>query len=167
MLFRSSEYPGSDRKILDDFSLTIEPGAKIAIVGESGCGKSTVLGLLSRLGDPQEGAITIGGEDLRALDEGERTSLISLVPQDTVLFTGTVRDNLTLVAPDAQEAEMQTYLTALGLDMVAPSDSDVLEVDVGERGALLSGGQRQRLCIVRASVLKKERKLFPGTAKRR
>lgn len=147
-------YPGSDRKILDEFSLTIEPGAKIAIVGESGCGKSTVLGLLSRLGDPQEGAITIGGEDLRALDEGERTSLISLVPQDTVLFTGTVRDNLTLVAPDAQEAEMQTYLTALGLDMVAPSDNDVLEVDVGERGALLSGGQRQRLCIVRALLRK-------------
>lgn len=142
-------YPGTERDVLDGFILTIRPGSKVAIVGESGCGKSTVIGLLTRLGDPARGRITVGGQDLRSLTESERTSLISLVPQEPVLFTGTVRDNLTMAAPGAEEHRMRSLLSELGLATLAVG-GDILDAPVGERGALLSGGQRQRLCIVRA-----------------
>lgn len=149
----SYTYPDTEQPVLEGFSLSIPPGAKVAIVGESGCGKSTVVGLLTRLADPQQGIITIGGEDLRALEEGERTALVSLVPQDPVLFTGSVRDNLVMAAPGASDDEMSTCLSALGLDTLA-ANGDILDVSVGERGALLSGGQRQRLCIARALLRK-------------
>lgn len=142
-------YPGTSSPVLEDFTLTVPSGAKLAIVGESGCGKSTVIGLLTRLGDPQQGRVLVGGADLRSLTERERTALISLVPQDPVLFTGTIRENLLLAAPDAEEKEMLRLLTAIGLDSLA-AGQNLLEISVGERGALLSGGQRQRLCIARA-----------------
>lgn len=149
----SYTYPDTERPVLEGFSLSVPPGTRAAIVGESGCGKSTVIGLLTRLADPQQGTITIGGEDLRALTEGERTALVSLVPQDPVLFTGTIRDNLAMAAPGASDDEMRTYLSALGLDALAVN-GDILDTSVGERGALLSGGQRQRLCIARALLRK-------------
>ncbi len=152
-------YPGAEREVLTDFSLVVPEGSETAIVGESGSGKSTLIGLLTRQADPLRGRILVGDEDLRALSEQERTSLIALVPQDPVLFKGTVRDNLLLAAPDAEEADMRALLRALGLERLGRDGQDVLELELGERGSLLSGGQRQRLCIARA-LLRRARVLI-------
>ena len=142
-------YRDRDRPALDRFTLQVAPGERVALVGRSGAGKTTVAALLLRFFDPEQGRITIGGTDIRDLPLDELRSLIAVVSQDTYLFHGTVRHNLTLARPDATDAELEAAIRAARAGFVhdLPQGLDTI---VGERGLKLSGGERQRIAIARA-----------------
>ncbi len=142
-------YPSTESHAIDNVSLTIGSGETVALVGQSGCGKSTLLGLLLRFGDPSSGKISIGGIDLRALSREDLSSLITLVPQEPVIFDGSIADNLRACAPEASDQQLCELCLSLGLDDIADID-ELLSVRVQERGSGVSGGQRQRLAIARA-----------------
>ena len=142
-------YPSTESRATDDISLTIGSGETVALVGQSGCGKSTLLGLLLRFGDPSSGKISIGGIDLRALSREDLSSLITLVPQEPVIFDGSIADNLRACAPEASDQQLRELCLSLGLDDIADID-ELLDIRVQERGSGVSGGQRQRLAIARA-----------------
>jgi ATP-binding cassette, subfamily B, bacterial len=135
---------------LEDFTLTIEPGETVAFVGPSGAGKSTTFQLLLRFYDPAAGRLLIDGVDIsRAVPEQVR-KLIGLVPQDTVLFGASARENIRYGRPDATDAEIEAAARAAEADeflRVLPEGYDTF---LGERGMRLSGGQRQRIAIARA-----------------
>lgn len=131
-------------------SFTVEPGETVALVGASGAGKSTCAALLLRLYDVSGGCVSIGGVDLRGLPLSELRRLVSLVPQDVYLFSRSVRDNLTIARPDADDADVRAAAdAAIVTDFVAAMPAG-LQTRVGERGVRLSGGQRQRLAVGRA-----------------
>jgi len=143
-------YPGGRRAALDGLSFAVAAGECLGIVGPSGGGKSTITRLLLRLYDPQEGKIAIGGHDLRTLDPERVRREIALVQQDTMLFHGTVEENLRLGKPDASKAEIEAAARAANAqDFIEALPSGYATL-IGERGAKLSGGQRQRLAIARA-----------------
>jgi len=146
-------YPGAGQPALDGASFRIPAGAVTAIVGLSGSGKSTALGLLMGFDRPAEGRIRVGGVDPATIPV-ER--LITLVPQDPLLFPGTVREILAEANPGAGEAQMLTTLgTAQAQDLRtfdAGEENGILDVRVLERGTNLSGGQKQRLAIARALI---------------
>jgi ATP-binding cassette subfamily B protein len=147
----SFHYPTRpDTAALHDFTLDIRPGETVALVGPSGAGKSTVFSLLLRFYDPQSGRISIDGVDLRALALAELRGAIALVPQETVIFSGSAADNIRFgregasdeeVRDAARAAEAHDFISALG---------DGYAAEMGERGVRLSGGQRQRIAIARA-----------------
>jgi ATP-binding cassette subfamily B protein len=142
-------YPGGPR-ILNDVSFRAEPGRTIALVGQTGAGKSTAMALLQRLWDPVEGSVTLDGHDLRNLTLDSLRRNIGVVFQESMLFNRTIRDNLLVGKPDATQEELeQACRMAEAHDFIIrqPQGYDTL---VGERGASLSGGQRQRLAIARA-----------------
>jgi ATP-binding cassette subfamily C protein CydCD len=146
----SFAYPGRPRLALDNVSLTVEAGSTVAVVGPSGAGKTTVASLLLRFWDPQRGQVRMSDHDLReyALDDLRRR--IALVAQDTYLFHDTLRANILLARPEADEAAIRVALERAALAEVVDSLPDGLDTVVGERGARLSGGQRQRVAIARA-----------------
>ncbi|WP_124060692.1 ABC transporter ATP-binding protein/permease [Gordonibacter sp. Marseille-P4307] len=146
----SYRYPSTESNAVSDVSLDIESGKTVALVGQSGCGKSTLLGLLLRFGDPSAGRISIGGVDLRALSRDDLSSLITLVPQEPVIFNGTIAENLRACAPEASDRQLRDLCLSLGLDDISPSIDELLDTPVRERGGGVSGGQRQRLAIARA-----------------
>lgn len=145
----SYRYSSAQRDAVSDISLEIPEGEALGMVGQSGCGKSTMLGLLLRFGNPSSGNIQIGGVDLRALSRDDRCSLITLVPQEPVIFDGTIADNLRACAPKASDERLHSLCLSLGLEDIAPIDN-LLDFRVDERGSGVSGGQRQRLAIARA-----------------
>lgn len=122
----------------------------MALVGHSGAGKSTCANLMLRFWDPDDGAIGIGWLDLRQLPLVAMRDLVTLVPQDGYLFTGTVRDNVLLGRPDATAQALTAALDQALVTGFLPDLPHGLDTVVGERGALLSGGQRQRIAIARA-----------------
>jgi ATP-binding cassette subfamily B protein len=139
--------------VLTDLSFDVAPGEMLAIVGPSGAGKSTLLDLLQRFYDPAAGQIEIGGVPLPEMRLKELRDLVGFVPQDPVLFAGTLMDNLRYGHPDADEAAIARSLRlAHATDFVAELP-DGLETRVGEGGVGLSGGQRQRLAIARALLI--------------
>ena len=143
-------YPGGRRAAHHGLSFAVEPGERVAVVGPSGSGKSSIVKLLLRLYDPQSGSIRIDGQDLRALDPEAVRAMIAVVAQDSMLFHGTVAENLRLGRPDATEQEAVAAAVAANAHefiMALPDDYDTV---IGERGLQLSGGQRQRLAIARA-----------------
>ena len=143
-------YPGGRRAAHRGLSFVIEPGERVGIVGPSGSGKSSIVRLLLRLYDPQGGSVRIDGQDLRALDPEALRRMIAVVSQDSMLFHGTIGDNLRLGRPDASEAEVVAAAIAANAHdfiMALPYDYETV---IGERGAQLSGGQRQRIAIARA-----------------
>ena len=141
-----------DKRILDDASLTIRSGEFVAIVGPSGSGKSTLVDMLSALLVPQEGRILIDGADLSGIDSRAWRQLIGYVPQDTMLFHASIRDNLTFGDSSiGQEAVEQALRMAGAWDFVSEMPGG-LDAMAGERGLKISGGQRQRLAIARALV---------------
>ena len=143
-------YPGARRAALDGLSFTVAAGECLGIVGPSGGGKSTITRLLQRLYDPEEGKIAIGGHDLRTLDTERVRREIALVQQDTMLFHGTVEENLRLGKPDASSSEIEAAARAANAqDFIEALPAGYATV-IGERGTKLSGGQRQRLAIARA-----------------
>jgi ATP-binding cassette subfamily B protein len=135
---------------LEGFTLRVAQGERVALVGPSGAGKTTVLALLLRFYDPQVGFIRIGGVELRALDPARLRRLIAVVPQEPVIFAASVLDNVRYGRPDATLDEVQRACgEAHALEFIErlPHQFDTL---LGERGVTLSGGQRQRLSIARA-----------------
>ena len=135
---------------LSDFSLTVEPGETVALVGASGAGKSTVFQLLSRFYDPQQGCVQIDDTDIRALSPQDVRSVLSLVPQETTIFAKTARDNIRFGCPDASDADVMAAAQAAQADGFLSRLPQGFDTQLGERGVTLSGGQRQRLAIARA-----------------
>ena len=135
---------------LDGVSFHVARGEKIAIVGPSGAGKSTIFHLLLRFYDPASGAITLDGMRLADLDPADLRTRIALVPQDSVMFASTVRDNIRFGRPDASDAEVaRAAELAHAASFIAALPAG-MDTQVGERGVTLSGGQRQRIAIARA-----------------
>lgn len=138
------------RPVLDGVSLTVSPGERVAIVGPSGIGKSTLVNLLLRLDDPQAGAIRIGGTDIRDVAQAELHRRIALMSQDTPVFLGSVRDNLLIGDPAADDAACFRALAAARLEGFVRSLPAGLDTWLGEAGRTLSVGQARRLCLARA-----------------
>ena len=136
-------------EVIHDVSFTVPPGQMVALVGSSGAGKSTIAQLATRLYDVDSGAIRLGGNDVRDLESGELHRAIGLVTQDGHLFHDTVRSNLLLANPTADEQDIWDALRRARLDGLVASLADGLDTVVGERGYRLSGGERQRLTIAR------------------
>ncbi|WP_369188331.1 ABC transporter ATP-binding protein [Streptomyces sp. R08] len=140
------------RPAVNDFTLTVEPGETIALVGASGAGKSTVLNLVIGFIRPTTGQLLLDGTDMNTLDLRTYRRFVSVVPQESILFDGTIHDNVAYGMDDADEEAVRTALRdANALEFVEKLPRGV-ETLVGERGARLSGGQRQRLAIARALI---------------
>lgn len=145
-------YPGAERPVLQDVSLTATPGTTTAIVGSTGSGKSTLVSLICRLYDVTDGAVLVDDVDVRAYDTERLWSAIGLVPQRGYLFTGTVADNLRYGRAEATEAQMWEALEVAAADAFVRAHPDGLQMRVAQGGINLSGGQRQRLAIARAAI---------------
>ena len=148
-------YPGAERPVLEDVSLTARAGTTTAIVGSTGSGKSTLIALICRLYDVTGGAVTVDGIDVRDYDTEELWSAVGLVPQRGYLFSGTVAENLQIgAAPGhvASEDEMWAALRVAAADDVVAAHPDGLGMRVAQGGINFSGGQRQRLAIARAVI---------------
>jgi ATP-binding cassette subfamily B protein len=136
--------------VIDEVSLSVPQGQRLAVVGPSGAGKTTLLQLLARFYDVDGGAVRVGGVDVRAIDTEALMARIAIVFQEVYLFDGTIEENVRLGRPDAGEAEVRAAATAARLDEVIERLPRGWETNVGEGGALLSGGERQRVSIARA-----------------
>jgi ATP-binding cassette subfamily C protein CydCD len=143
-------YPGARQPALDSVTLDVPAGATVAIVGPSGAGKTTLANLLLRFWDPSEGHILIDGVDLKDFELDHLRGRVSLVSQDTYLFNDSLRANVALARPDADEKEIYQALDQAALSEFVMSLPEGLDTRVGERGVQLSGGQRQRVAIARA-----------------
>ena len=143
-------YDAGARPALKSMSFAIAERQRVALVGPSGAGKSTVIALLLRFFDPQQGAVRIGGVDVRDMTLDELRSLIAVVAQDTYLFHGTIADNLRIAKPNATDAELAAAADAAQIGEFIRGLPQGFATEVGERGAQLSGGQRQRVAIARA-----------------
>ncbi|MGW3689214.1 ABC transporter ATP-binding protein [Streptomyces sp. NPDC005125] len=139
-----------ERPVLDGFSLTIEPGETVAVVGASGSGKSTVSLLLPRFYDVSHGAVLVGGHDVRELTQDSLRAAIGLVPEDSFLFSDTVRANIAYGHPDATQDQIEQAARAAQADRFIADLSLGYDTKVGEHGLTLSGGQRQRVALARA-----------------
>jgi len=148
--FEGVTFAYEEEPVLRDFHLVIPAGANVAIVGTSGCGKTTVVNLLMRFWDPQEGRVTVDGHDLRGVTLDSLRDQIAIVFQDTFVFDTTVRENIALARPGATDAEVEAAARAAQLESYVAGLANGFETVVGERGVRMSGGQRQRLAIARA-----------------
>ncbi|WP_445335395.1 heme ABC transporter ATP-binding protein/permease CydC [Citrobacter koseri] len=144
----SFSYPEQPQKALDALSLQVAPGEHIAILGRTGCGKSTLLQLLTRAWDPQSGDILLNDQPISTLDEAALRRTISVVSQRVHLFSATLRDNLLLAAPDANDDTLSEMLRRVGLEKLLEDGG--LNSWLGEGGRQLSGGELRRLAIARA-----------------
>ncbi len=142
-------YPGGER-LLHDIDLRWEPGQSLALSGPSGCGKTTLAELLVRFADPTEGSITLGGVDLCAVDDSALRSVVLLAAQDAYAFSVSLRENLLLGNPDADDVALVVALERVGLGPWFASLPEGLGTRLGEQGATISGGQRQRIAVARA-----------------
>ncbi|MFD5105894.1 ABC transporter ATP-binding protein [Streptomyces cinereoruber] len=138
------------RPVLDGFSLEIRPGETVAVVGASGSGKSTVSLLLPRFYDVSRGAVLVGGHDVRELTLDSLRAAVGLVPEDSFLFSDTVRANIAYGVPDATDEQIETAARAAQADRFIAELPDGYATKVGEHGLTLSGGQRQRVALARA-----------------
>ena len=141
-----------EKPLIDDFNLSVKPGMKIAIVGPTGCGKTTFINLLMRFYDPQGGEIRLDGVNTRNMDRGQLRRCVGMVLQDTWLKAGTIRENITMGKPDATEEEViqaAKQAHAHGFIKRLPQGYDTV---IGESGGQLSQGQKQLLCIARVML---------------
>jgi ATP-binding cassette subfamily B protein len=146
-------YFGGGAPVLDNVTFEAKPGERIALLGATGSGKSTIINLLPRFYDPSEGRITIDGHDLREVKIDSLRKQIGIVLQETTLFSGTIRENIAFGKPDANEEEIVAAAKAAQAHDFITSFPEGYEAHVGERGATLSGGQKQRVAIARALLL--------------
>ena len=145
----SFEYPDDHIPVLKNISLTIKPGEKIALVGSSGGGKTTLTNLIPRFYDPTEGEIKIDGKNIKEIKLDSLRGNIGVVQQDVFLFSGTVYDNIAYGKPGASEEEVENAAKLAGADEFIRQLPDGYDTYVGERGVKLSGGQKQRISIAR------------------
>ena len=146
----TAAYPSGETPALDGFDLRLDPGSRLALVGPSGAGKTTVTNLLLRFLDPQAGRVTLDGVDIRGLRQEDVRRTFALAGQEAHVFDSTIRENLRLGRPDATDDQLHDALSRARLDAWIETLPDGLDTYVGEQGAELSGGQRQRLVVARA-----------------
>lgn len=142
-------YPGADAPALDGVDLSVAAGEKLAIVGPSGSGKSTLFALLMRFHDPDEGSVRIGGTDLRDMAQADHHARLGVLSQSTSILAGTLRDNLVLGSPDADEVEIGKALRAAGLERFVAELPEGLDTWLGEAGVAVSGGEARRIALAR------------------
>jgi ATP-binding cassette, subfamily B, bacterial len=148
----SFTYPGARRPALTDVSLRVEPGQMIALVGASGAGKSTLARLLLRFYDPSSGRVLLDGRDVRDLAISSLREQVAVLLQETLIFDGTIRDNITYGRPDATEADIVRAARDADAHAFISALPDGYDMRIGQKGRRLSGGQRQRIAIARAMV---------------
>ena len=146
-------YAGSSKPALDNVSVVLTAGTRLALVGPTGAGKSTLAKLMARLYDPQEGSVLFGGVNLRDASMEDLRRRIVVIPQEGFLFDGSVRDNLLIAKPDATEAELLGALDRLGLRERFEALPEGLDTEVRERGSRLSAGERQLVALSRAALV--------------
>ena len=139
-------------QVLDDISIRIPAGTNVAVVGETGSGKTTFVKLLARIADPTSGQITINGVPIHEIDAGSRHSSIQMVPQDGFLFDQTIRENVSFGKPHASEEEIQTAFHSLGLTDWLNKLPDGINTQTGSRGERISVGERQLVALARAQL---------------
>ena len=149
----TARYAVDEPTVLDDFDLRLEPGRRVALVGPSGAGKTTVTNLLLRFLDPERGRVTIGGRDVRDYRQEDVRHTFALAGQEAHVFDSTIRENLRIGRPEATEPELEEALRRARLGDWVASLPDGLDTLVGEDGSRLSGGERQRLTIARALLV--------------
>jgi ATP-binding cassette, subfamily B, bacterial len=148
----SFTYPGVEAPSLADLRFSVEPGQKLAVVGASGAGKTTLTKLLLRFYDPDRGRITLDGVDLREMTLHDLRRNLAVVLQETLVFDGTIRENLVWGRPEAREREIVAAAVAADAHEFICALPDGYDTRIGQRGRMLSGGQRQRLAIARAMI---------------
>lgn len=141
-----------DRRLIEDLNLQVEPGQRIAIVGPTGCGKTTLINLLMRFYDVNEGSISVDGTDIRDITRKSLRTSFGMVLQDTWLKRGTIRENITVGRPDATDEEVIAAAKASHADSFIRRLPDGYDTVIGEDGGSLSGGQKQLLCITRVML---------------
>lgn len=146
-------YPGSERETLQGVSLIAEPGQTVAIIGSTGSGKTTLVHLIPRLYDVTRGAVLIDGHDVRAVTLASLRSQVGIVLQETLLFSGSVRDNIAYGRPEASREDIEAAARAAQAHEFITALPQGYETTIGERGLGLSGGQRQRVAIARALLV--------------
>lgn len=146
------QYPGCADDVLRGVNLRAEPGSMTALIGASGSGKSTVMRLIARFFDTTQGAVLIGGVDVRDMGDAQLAAQISQIFQDSHLLSGSIADNILIGKPDASAAQVLQAARQAGLDEVIARLPQGLQTLVGENGARLSGGERQRIAIARALI---------------
>src|SRR5437763_4951947 len=144
---------GDGKDVLRQSSFAASPGQRVALVGASGAGRSTIVSLILRLYEPQEGAVLIDGIDIRRYRRESLRRQIGIVLQQSLLFGATIRENIAYGRPDASLGEIVAAAKAANADEFIRELEDGYETVIGERGATLSGGQRQRIAIARALIL--------------
>jgi ATP-binding cassette subfamily C protein CydC len=142
-------YEPNGPPVLEDVTLTLEPGKRVAVVGPSGAGKSTLVSLILRFWDPSSGVIRLGAHDIRKYAQDEVRNLIGVVAQDTHIFNDTLRGNLLLARPEATDDDVQRAVARAQLSELVERLPEGLDSPLGEQGLKLSGGERQRLSIAR------------------
>jgi ATP-binding cassette subfamily B protein len=140
-------------EVLHDVSLVVEPGERIALVGPTGAGKSTLAKLVARFYDPRSGVVRFGGVDLRDATLASLRARIVVVPQEGFLFTGTIRENVRVGRPSASDADVDAALDVLGIRERFTSLREGLDTEVRERGSRLSAGERQLISLARAALV--------------
>jgi len=141
------------RQVLRDFELDIPPGQTVALIGPSGAGKSTVAKLLTRLHDPTDGRVLIDGVDLRSLSASQLRSAVVMVPQENLLFSGTVAENIALARPDATPDQIRDAAEAIGAHHFISALKDAYRTDVGSGRSRFSAGQRQLIALTRVFLV--------------
>lgn len=145
-------YKNTDSPVLKDLNLKVEQGETIALVGESGAGKSTILNLVIGFHLAEEGSVLMDGRDLREIDLRTYRKHLAVVPQTSILFSGTIRDNIIYGCGEVSEEQLAEIIKAANLEEFIRSLPEGLDTQVGEHGGKLSGGQRQRIAIARALI---------------
>jgi ABC-type transport system involved in cytochrome bd biosynthesis fused ATPase/permease subunit len=146
-------YTPGERPALNRFSMRLEPGMRVVLLGRSGAGKSTVVNVLLRFVEPERGHVTIAGEDIRRYRQEDVRSVIAVAGQDAHLFSASIRDNVRLGRPDATDSEVERALSAARIWDWVESLPGGLDTFVGEEGRELSGGQHQRIVLARALLV--------------
>jgi ATP-binding cassette subfamily B protein len=146
-------YQGTERPALHDVTLGVQPGERLALVGPTGAGKSTLAKLLSRLYDPTQGHVTYGGVDVRLASIAALRERVVVVPQEGFLFGGTIRDNIRIARSSATDSEVEAALVAIGALERFMEFPEGLDTEVRERGSRLSAGERQLVSLARAALV--------------
>jgi len=148
----SYRYPDGDEDIIKDFSLDIKQGECVAFVGASGSGKSTIINMIIGFLLPKSGKLTIDGQDITKMHLPDYRHNISVVPQSTILFTGTIKENILYGVKDISKQRFDEIVESANINEFLPQLPNGLETVIGEHGDKLSGGQKQRISIARALI---------------